>query len=168
MNPTQLSHELREETSSDLTYRRWIIGLSLFGAFMGGIVSLYQTGIIPGLPDPPIPLFDSDRVDASDYAYKRLDTPDRFMMVTNYAITVWLAAAGGKDRAKANPLLLLSMAVKTGIDSLVALELAREEWSENKAFCFYCQTATLCSLASVLLSLPEALTALQTLTHQSD
>jgi hypothetical protein len=121
MNPTQLSHELRQETSSDLTDRRWIIGLSLFGAFMGGIVSLYQTGIIPGLPDPPIPLFDSDRVDASDYAYKRLDTPDGFIMVTNYAITAWLAAAGGKDRAKTNPLLPLSMAVKTGIDSLVAL-----------------------------------------------
>ncbi len=35
---------------------------------MGQVVSLYQTGVISHLPDPPLPVFDADKVDASDYA----------------------------------------------------------------------------------------------------
>ncbi|MBW4489812.1 MAG: hypothetical protein KME12_18675 [Trichocoleus desertorum ATA4-8-CV12] len=55
------------------------------------------------------------------------------------------------------------MGAKILIDTLVAAELAREEWSENKAFCEYCQVATLCSLASLALAVPEVTTAVQTL-----
>ncbi|EHC15987.1 hypothetical protein [Fischerella thermalis] len=35
--------------------RRVIIGLSMLGDSMGQPVTLYQTGIIPHLPDPPVP-----------------------------------------------------------------------------------------------------------------
>lgn len=42
MNPTQLSRELREGQSPELTNRRWIIGLSLLGAAAGQVVTLYQ------------------------------------------------------------------------------------------------------------------------------
>jgi hypothetical protein len=48
----------------------------MLGSAVAQIVSLYQTGIIKKLPDPPIPIFDSDKVDASDYAYKRMNSPD--------------------------------------------------------------------------------------------
>lgn len=162
----QLSNELRNGESADLTRRRWIIGLSMVGSTMAQVVSMYQTGIIKELPDPPLPFFDSDRVDASNYAYSRLDTPDGFMMLANYAITGWLAGAGGKDRAKENPILPIAMAGKTLLDTVTSLELAREEWSENKAFCAYCQVATACSALSFLLSIPEAMTATQYLLHQ--
>lgn len=147
MNPQQLSHELREGDNADLIRRRWSIVLSMIGAGMGIIVSLYQTGIIRHLPDPPLPFFNSDRVDASEYAYSRLSTPDGLMMVTNYAITAWLAGTGGQDRARQNPALPIAMGIKVLIDAAVAAELAREEWSENQAFCAYCQIATLCSVA---------------------
>ncbi|KAF3890992.1 vitamin K epoxide reductase family protein [Tolypothrix bouteillei VB521301] len=166
MNPEQLSHELRFGDSPDLIRRRWIVGLSLVSATMGILVSLYQTGIIRHLPDPPIPYFDSDRVDASEYAYSRLETPDGLMMVTNYAITAWLAGAGGQNRAQENPLLPIAMGAKLLFDAVTALELAREEWSENQAFCAYCQIATLCSLASVAIAVPEVLSAINTLTGQ--
>lgn len=166
MHPRQLSQELREGDSPELNYRRWIIGLSMVGTTMAQFVSMYQTGILGDLVDPPLPLIDSAKVDASDYAYSRLETPDGFMMLVNYGITAWLAGAGGKDRAKDTPLLPIALSVKTLIDSLVALELAREEWNENKAFCAYCQVATLCSFASFALSLPEAMTAWQHLQNQ--
>jgi uncharacterized membrane protein len=159
MHPRQLSHELREGRSDDLTRRRWVIGLSLLGAAMGQLVSLYQTGIIRRLPDPPVRIFDSSRVDASDYAYKRLQTPDGVMMVASYALTAWLAAAGGEGRARQLPALPLALGLKTLGDTAVALELAREEWAENKALCAYCQVATFASLASVALALPEAIRA---------
>jgi uncharacterized membrane protein len=163
MDPRQLSRELREGTSSDLERRRWIIGLSMLGATMAQIVSLYQTGILKELPDLPIPFVDSDRVDAAPYAYSRLNTPDGPLMLINYGITAWLASTGGDNRAREAPLIPLAMGTKILIDSIAAAELAREEWSENKAFCAYCQVATLCSLASLALAVPEITTAVQSL-----
>ncbi|WP_019587112.1 vitamin K epoxide reductase family protein [Deinococcus apachensis] len=163
MDPTQLSRELREARTPDLHRRRWIIGLSLLGAAMGQIVTLYQTGIIRRLPDPPLRIFDSSRVDASDYGYKRLNTPDAVMMVVSYGATAWLAAAGGKDRASNLPLLPVMMGLKILGDAATAVELGREEWRENKALCAYCQVATIASLASLPLAFPEMRRALANL-----
>lgn len=163
MSPEQLSHELREETSADLRRRRWIVGLSLVGAAAGIAVTLYQTGIIKHLPDPPSDLFDSDRVDASNYAYKRLNSPDAPMMIINYGVTALLAAMGGKNRAQNLSYAPLATAAKTVADTALCLQLGREEWQENKAFCTYCQVATLASIASVALAAPEAIKAAQNL-----
>ena len=161
LTPRQLSHELRNEVSPDLTRRRWVVGLSLLGAAMGQVVGLYQTGILRTLPDPPSDLFDSARVDQSDYAYKRMQTPDALAMVVSYGVTAWLAGMGGKERAREMPAVPLALAAKTVIDTAVALKLGQEEWQENRALCFYCQVATAASAASVVLALPEALKALR-------
>lgn len=163
MTPRQLSKELRKGESPDLTTRRWIIGLSLLGTAMGQIVALYQTGIIQHLPDPPLPRIDSDKVDASDYAYSRFKSPDALIMVPSYGLTAWLAGAGGKNRATDNPILPIAMGLKILGDTAVAIELGREEWKENKALCAYCQVATLCSIASAALAVPEMRKALRTL-----
>lgn len=157
MQPGELSRELRKGDNANLTRRRWIMGLSLLSTLMAQIVTLYQMGMVRRLPDPPLPGFDASKVDASDYAYRRLQTPDGLLMLVSYGFTAWLAGAGGKERARQNPVLPVALGVKTLMDSALALELAREEWNENKAFCAYCQVATLCSLASVVLALPEAL-----------
>lgn len=167
MEPTQLSKELREGNSPDLERRRWIIGLSMVGASMAQVVSLYQTGVIKELPELPLPFFEANRVDASEYAYSRLNTPDGPLMLINYGITAWLASTGGEKRARENPLVPIAMGAKILVDSIAAAELAREEWSENKAFCEYCQVATLCSFASLALAAPEVMTAIQTLMGQS-
>ena len=89
-------------------------------------------------------------------------------MVFTYAITAWLAAAGGLDRARRNPLLPIAMGIKLVIDAATNVELAREEWSENKAFCEYCQVATLCSFASLVLAAPEVIAAARTLLGRRD
>jgi uncharacterized membrane protein len=159
MTPRELSEELRNDSNPDLQRRRWIVGLSLVGTAMAQIVSLYQVGIVRRLPDPPLEIFDSTKVDASDYAYKRLQTPDAFMMLASYAVTAWLAGAGGKNRATQTPLLPVALGLKTVLDTATAVELGREEWQENKALCAYCQVATICSVVSVALAAPEALRA---------
>jgi uncharacterized membrane protein len=168
MEPQQLSRELREGDSPDLERRRWIIGLSMVGASMAQIVTLYQMGVLKQLPDLPIPFVDSDRVDAAPYAYSRLNTPDGPLMLITYGITAWLASTGGENRAKENPLIPIAMGAKILIDAISAAELAREEWSENKAFCEYCQVATLCSFASLALAAPEITTAVRTLLGQNE
>jgi uncharacterized membrane protein len=163
MNPKQLSEELRQGKNPHMSRRRAIIGLSMLGGSMGQIVTLYQTGIVSHLPDPPIPIFDADKVDAANYAYSRFNSPDGPIMVVNYALTAWLAAAGGLDRARRNPLLPIAMGVKILLDAVISGKLAQEEWSENKAFCEYCQVATVCSIASLVLAYPEVSAAVRTL-----
>ncbi|OON69318.1 vitamin K epoxide reductase family protein [Hymenobacter sp. CRA2] len=163
MNPTQLSRELRTAQTPDLKRRRWIIGLSLVGAALGQIVTLYQTGIIKHLPDPPVGPFDSDKVDASDYGYKRLDTPDAAGMLITYGLTTALASAGGKDRSLMKPWLPLAMGAKILSDVVTNMTLAREEWKENKALCFYCQMANVVSVASLALAVPEVVRTVKNL-----
>ena len=85
MDPTRLGRELRTDPRADMRRRRAQVGLNLACAAIGGIVAAYQTGLIWRLPDPPVGPFDSERVDASDYAYKRLDTPDGLLMALTYA-----------------------------------------------------------------------------------
>jgi hypothetical protein len=101
--PSELSRDLRQRTDPDLRRRRWLVGLSLLGVAIGQVVTLYQTGIIRRLPDPPVGPFDSERVNASDYAYKRLQMPDAVLMIATYAVTAALAAAGGRNRAEEQP-----------------------------------------------------------------
>ena len=157
LQPAQLSRELREGRSPDLTRRRWTIGLSFAGVLIGAVVGAYQAGIVRRLPDiAPGKIFDAEKVDASDYAYQRLQMPDAMLMIITYGVTAALASAGGKDRAGQNPALPIAAAAKAAYDFVTCLRLAREEWQENRAFCSWCQAATLISAATLALSLPEA------------
>jgi uncharacterized membrane protein len=163
MNPTRLSRELREETTPDLQRRRLIITLTLIGVTMGQLVSRYQTGIMKHLPDPPLDVFDSDKVDAADYAYSRFDTPDGLLMILTYAASAVLAGMGGKNRAQERPILPLLMGGKLFYDVFTAVELGREEWRDNKKLCAYCQVATLASIGAFILAIPEVVRAIRTL-----
>lgn len=167
--PATLSRELREEQSPDLTRRRWTIGLSLVGAAIGGVVTLYQTGIIRRLPDVlPGKIFDAEKVDASDYAYRRMQMPDAAMMTMTYAATAALAAAGGAERAERQPVLPVALAAKAWYDFATCLKLGQEEWADNKALCSWCQVATAISAVTAALSLPEAIRAGRTLLTSRD
>jgi hypothetical protein len=163
LSPTELSRQLRLGQSPDLTRRRWIIGLSFVTVVAGQIVTLYQTGVIPHLPDPPVPIFDSDKVDASDYAYKRLQMPDAPAMIVTGGITTVLASAGGQERATALPWLPVALLGKTLIDLVTNVQLGREEWKENKKLCFYCQASTVAATATAVLAIPEAVKAFKQL-----
>jgi hypothetical protein len=161
--PAELSRQLRLGQSSDLTRRRWIIGLSLVTVAAGQIVTLYQTGVIPHLPDPPVPVFNSDKVDASDYAYKRFQMPDAPAMIITGGITTLLASTGGQERAKTLPWLPVVLLGKTLIDLVTNVQLGREEWQENKKLCFYCQASTVAATVTAVLAVPEAIKAFKTL-----
>lgn len=156
MDPTRLSRELRHDRSPDMTRRRAQIGLNLACAAIGGVVAAYQTGMIRRLPDPPVGPFDSEKVDASDYAYERMDAPDGLLMVLTYAGSALLAGMGGARRAEEQPHLPLLSAAKAAYDVTTTVKLAREEWDENEALCAYCQLATVLTFVNAALTLPEA------------
>jgi hypothetical protein len=52
---------------------------------------LHRSPHLCRLPDLPVRPFDSNRVNASEYAYKRLQVPDAFLMGGTYAVTAALA-----------------------------------------------------------------------------
>ena len=78
-------------------------------------------------------------------------------------MTAWLAGAGGKDWMTSLPLLPVAMGLKVLGDTAFDLKLGREAWEENKALCMYCQAATLASLASLVLAVPETRKAIRNL-----
>jgi hypothetical protein len=120
--------------------------------------------MIKRLPDIlPGKLWDAEKVDASDYAYKRAQTPDGLLMGLTYIVTACLAGAGGKDRATQQPLIPLAFAAKGWGDLVFALKLTQEEYRENCALCSWCQVATLFTAATAVLATPEAVRAGQAL-----
>ncbi len=122
MRPEELSEQLRKGTGKHLEKRRNIVKLSLLalGSMGMGLVSLYQTGIIQHLPEPPLPFFDADKVDASEEAYAVLQTPDAVLALISYAATARFASMGGGDRATKQPWIPLMLAAKLAFDALQA------------------------------------------------
>ena len=49
------------------------------------------------------------------------------------------------------------------VDIVTNLELAREEWSDNKKLCAYCQSASVLSVITLFFAAPEALRAAKSL-----
>lgn len=161
MKPKQLSHELRQGTGAFLARRRKIVGLSLVSLTSMGIITLYQTGIIKHLPEPPG--FNADKVDAAAEAYQYFYAPDATLGMVSYATTLTLAAMGGQNRAKEQPLIPLVLAAKIIIDAVNAGKLTWDQWAKHKAFCSYCLLAAAATFATVPLALPEARAAYRTL-----
>ena len=161
MRPEELSEQLREGEGPFLGRRRKVAGLALAAAGSMGVISLYQLGVIKHLPDPPLPGFDSDKVDASAEAYSLLSTPDGPIGLGSYAATLGLAAMGGADRANERPLLPLLLTAKVAFDALQAGKLTVDQVTKHKALCSYCLVAAGCTFAAVPLVVPEARAALR-------
>ncbi len=160
-SPSRLSHELRRETGGTLRQRRAIVGLSLLAAGSMGVIALYQMGILKHLPEPPLPKLNADKVDASDEAYSHLQTPDAVLGFGSYAVTMALAAAGGKDRATRQPWLSLATAGKVLFDTFQVLRMVRDQRTKENAFCFWSLLSGAATLLSLPLALWEARTALR-------
>lgn len=151
-----VSDDLRRRSGPMLTRRRRVAGLSLAAAGSLGVVSLYQLGLVRHLPEPPLPLLDADRVDASGEAYNFLKTPDAAIGMISYAVTVALAGMGGADRARTMPWVPLALAVKVAVDVAGSAFLTLEQGTRHKRFCSWCLGATAASLATVPAVIPEA------------
>ncbi|MEJ7762652.1 MAG: vitamin K epoxide reductase family protein [Thermomicrobiales bacterium] len=161
MTPEQLSRDLRLGSGHFLRQRRKVLGLSLVAAGAMMPISLYQMGIIKHLPEPPLPRLDADAVDASAEAYAILATPDAVLGLGSYALTAWLAAAGGADRARTRSWIPLALAAKVGLDALFGAKLTVDQWTRHRAFCSWCLLAAGASVAAVPLVVPEARAALR-------
>ena len=126
-----------------------------------GVIALYQTGLLKHLPEPPLRVFDADRIDASAEAYKRFSTPDAILGLGSYAATAGLAAMGGADRATKAPWIPIALAAKVGFDVANAVRLTVAQWRDYRAFCFWCLIAASATFAMAPLAIPETKKALR-------
>ncbi len=152
----RVSDDLRHGVSEHLTRRRRQTALMLGATAAMGVISLYQTGILRRLPDPPLPGIDSDKVDASGEAYQVLRTPDANLSIANYGATLALIAMGGADRAREMPLIPLLAAGKLASDAAGGVWLTVEQISRHRALCAYCLAAATATVAALPQALPEA------------
>ncbi len=164
MTPEELSEQLRNGDSDDLRRRRTVVGLSLVAIGSMGLISLYQMGIIKHLPEPPLPMLDADKVDASPEAYSRFSMPDGFLGLGSYAMTMGLAAMGGQDRARTQPWIPLALAAKVAFDTSQAFRLTVDQATKEKAFCSWCLLSALSTFATVPFVIPETRAAIRQLT----
>jgi len=118
-------------------------------------VTFLQTGILKHLPDPPISGFDSDAVDLSGTAFL-FGIPDGSLAAVSFAANLPLARPGGPRRSETQPWLPLLVRAKAAMDAVVSGWYVVQMSSKEHAWCGYCVTGSLSSLAILALTLPEA------------
>ena len=155
MSPQTSRSELTTGDSEDVRRRRAIIGLSLVGLGIAGIVSMLQTGLVRHLPDPPLGNFDADKVIKSDEAYQ-FGIPDAPIALTGLAANVPLAAWGGSERSKDQPLVPLAAAGKAAVEAAAAAWYFYQMPTKLKAWCAYCIAGAVVYFSIFALTLPEA------------
>lgn len=160
MEPHTLSRQLRLESNAHLEHRRGVVGMSLTAIGCMGLIAAYQTGVIGHLPEPNLPGLDADKVDASDEAYARFAMPDAALGLGSYAVTLGLAAMGGKDRASTQPWIPLALAAKAGVDALQAAKLTYDQYAKHRAACMWCLIAAGATFVTAALVVPEARAAI--------
>lgn len=157
----RVSDDLRRGAGSYLKQRRGIAALSSLASFALGLVGLYQFGLLRHVPEPPLRSFDADAVDASGEAYQQLKTPDAALGLVSAAITLVLAGAGDRDRARAAPWIPLLLATKTAADAAGGSFLTAEQLSRHRRLCFWCTIAAVAQASALPLAVPEARAALR-------
>ncbi|MBA2391380.1 MAG: vitamin K epoxide reductase [Ktedonobacteraceae bacterium] len=168
MKAEELSQQLRLGTGHFLAQRRGTIALGLVAVGSMSLITLYQVGILKHLPEPPLPMLDADRVDASAEAYSRFATPDGLLGIGNYAITMGLAAMGGTDRAQKQPWIPLALAGKVVFDAAQGIRLFFDQKTKYHAFCSWCLLSAGTTLATIPLIVPETYAAIRQLLGKTE
>lgn len=83
-----VSDQLRRGTDGYLDDRRRVAALALGSTGALGVVSLYQTGLLKHVPEPPLRFFDADKVDASGEAYRIFSMPDAILGMLSSVATL--------------------------------------------------------------------------------
>ncbi len=159
MDQQQLRTALRHGQTADLRRRRAIIAVSLAGMTSMTLVSLFQTGMLKHLPEVPLPGFDSDKVNGAGAAY-RLGVPDATLAAMGCALNLPIAAMGGADRAREQPLVPVLAALKGALDAAIAARYVYEMPAKRGAWSSYSIVAALVDWTVFGLTLPEARRAL--------
>lgn len=155
-----VSDALRRGAGPFLDRRRRTAAFTLGSMVALGAVAAYQFGLVRHLPEPPVPMLDADRVDASGEAYHQLKTPDAALGLASVAVTLVLAGMGGPDRYRTRRWIPLVLAAKAAGDALGGAFLTIEQASKHHRFCGYCLLSGVANIGAAVETIPEARAAL--------
>lgn len=163
--PHALRHDLRETNEPEILLRRALIGASVVGMATMAVVTLYQSGAIKHLPDPPLQGFDSDKVNASDTAFG-WGMPDAPLSIISHAINIALATMGTADRAQTQSWVPLAAAGAAAPSAVVSAQyLFYQMPVKERGWCPYCIVDALAHIAAFGFTLWEAGKAATRLRH---
>ncbi len=162
MKVREIRDDLRRGDTAGLEQRRASIALSLVGMASMGATTLLQAGLVRHLPDPPLPGFDSDKVNLSDDAFP-FGVPDGPIALAGFAMNIPLAALGPSNRARTLPWVPLLALAKSSIDAAISGWLFYKMPTKEKAWCIYCIVAFFANLGLLALAVSEARQGLGTL-----
>ncbi len=157
LSPQELSRRIRTDRSREMAYRRAIVGVSLVGMASMALVSLFQTGIVKRLTDPPTrrPRFDTEKVNSSKEAYS-YGMPDGPLTLGLHAANLAIAAAGPPERYNERPWIPITATFVSGAQAAIAAKyLFYQMPYVDKAWCPYCVVDALTHFATFALTLPE-------------
>jgi uncharacterized membrane protein len=153
MNALAIRNELRNNDSEAMDKRRLITLLSALGLVDFAVISLYQTGVIEKLPDLPLPIFDSNKVNASKEAYQ-FGVPDGPISAAVYAATMVLAAAGGSEQSGRKPVFDTLLGTAVMGNTAGAIYYLYDMIFKQKKICLYCLAGAAVNIASAVIVAP--------------
>lgn len=162
MDAAAMRDVLRTEHAEDLDARRKVITLSALGLIDFSIISLYQTGVIKSLPDLPLPIFDSNKVNASTEAY-RFGAPDGPISAVVYGMAMVLASAGGDEKSGRSPVMDVALGATVAGNAAGGLFYLYKMIFEQKKICLYCVTGAALNLATAVVIAPTVLKSVRKL-----
>jgi uncharacterized membrane protein len=159
--PGPVRRALRRTGGGDVRLRRAVTIASLAGMASMTPGVLFQMGIVRHLPDPPLEIFDADKVDSADSAYP-FGVPDGPVSLAAHALNIVLAAYGDEKRSRRYRWLPVLAASKAGLEALVAARFLFYEMPfKEKKICLYCIGNGLAHFAVFGLTLRMAQKALR-------
>jgi uncharacterized membrane protein len=153
--PTAVRADLTRTNDTSIVARRVLAGASLLGIAAMTPVVMLQMGIVAHLPDPPLPRFDSDRVNRSKDAFA-FRIPDGALAIAGYGLNIVLAAAGARRR---EPLIPAFAMAQTGVAAAVSAWYFSKMPRKEKAWCAYCILAAIASAVAFASTIPEGVRA---------
>ncbi|MGQ9364707.1 vitamin K epoxide reductase family protein [Azospirillum sp. ST 5-10] len=156
--PQELRRRVQRGRGSEMALRRATVATSLVGMASMAAVTLFQTGVIRRLPDPPTrrPHFDTAKVNGSDEAWG-YGMPDGPITLAMHAANLVLAAAGPPERVRTRPWLPIAAAVFSGAQAAVAAKYLFHTMPKvDRAWCPYCVTDALMHFGTFAFTLTEA------------
>ncbi len=165
--PADLRRDLRtNDPEPGILLRRAVIGTSLIGIAAMGVVTLFQSGTVRHLPDPPLDGFDSDKVNSSDTAYG-WGMPDAPLSIISHAFNIALATVGTSARRDEQPWAPLAATLAAAPAAAVSARYVFYQMPvKEKGWCPYCIVDGLAHLAAFGFTLWESARTLRGPDHR--
>lgn len=153
MRTAAIRQELLTSNTDDLNRRRRVLALSALGIVDFALISLYQSGAINRLPELPIKIFDSNKVNASPDAY-RMGAPDGTISTLLYAANMVLATWGGTTASGRKPAHDVALGSVVAGNAAGAVYYLYDMIFKQKKVCPYCIVGAVINLASAAIIAP--------------